>query len=361
VPQTSAGEALAVTDTLGRGHTMAMEWSPERTGNWLFHCHILLHVVPENRVPLDQGWFDDHAKLPHDRHMTGLVLGLHVEERRDPPAAAPEVAPRALTLNVGERPGVRYEDLNLKRPGLGYGVNGGPVTAPGPPIVLERSRPVAVTINNSISWATSVHWHGIELESYYDGVPHFGGDSRARTPYIEPGGSFVARFTPPRAGTFAYHSHFNDYVQLATGLYGALIVLDKGEKLDPAVDHIFVVSRDGLDDSEDPVLLNGAIEPAAVRWRAGVVHRVRVIGITPAAPSRVRLLRGGQPVNWRAIAKDGADLPAPAATSRPADFMLSPGETFDFEIVPEPGELRLEVELDNGAKQRAWSRVIVAP
>jgi FtsP/CotA-like multicopper oxidase with cupredoxin domain len=220
---------------------------------------------------------------------------------------------------------------------------------------------VAITIRNFVRWATSVHWHGVELESYYDGVPHFSGDSRARTPYIEPGGSFVARFSPPRAGTFAYHSHFNDYIQLATGLYGALIVLDKGQKLDPAVDHTFVVSRDGPDDEKDPVLLNGAIQPAAETWRAGVVHRVRIIGITPASVARVRLLRSVEPVVWRAIAKDGADLPPPAATRRPADFMLSPGETFDFEIVPEPGELRLEVELDNSAKQRAWSRVIVKP
>jgi manganese oxidase len=87
---------------------------------------------------------------------------------------------------------------------------------------------VAITIVNGITHATSVHWHGIELESYYDGVPHFGGDSRARTPYIPPGGSFVARFSPPRAGTFAYHTHFNDFAQLSTGLYGALIVFEKG-------------------------------------------------------------------------------------------------------------------------------------
>ena len=109
------------------------------------------------------------------------------------------------------------------------------------------------------------------------------------------------------------------------------------------------------------MLLNGAIEPAAETWRGGMSHRLRIIGMVPGALARVRLLRDGQPVMWRAIAKDGADLPAPAATRRLADFMLSPGETFDFEIVPEPGELRLEVELDNSAKQRAWSRVVVRP
>lgn len=351
---------LAVTHTLQRGHTMSMLWSPERTGNWLFHCHILSHVAPDNRLPADR-WYEEYAALPHDRHMAGLVLGLHVEERPSALSAGDGAPARAIALRVGERSGVTYEIPGLKGPGLGYGVDGGPISAPGPPIVLERSKPVAITIQNGISHATSVHWHGIELESYYDGVPHFGGDSRARTPYIAPGGNFVARFSPPRAGTFAYHTHFNDYAQLSTGLYGALIVLEKGQRLDPAVDHAFVVSRDGLDDGRDPVLLNGAIEPPPMTWRAGVKHRLRFIGMMPAVLGRVRLLREGQPVTWRAIAKDGADLPPQAATARAADFMLSPGETFDFEMVPESGEMRLEVRLDNTVGQQASTRVIVRP
>ena len=44
-----------------------------------------------------------------------------------------------------------------------------------------------------------MHWHGIELESYYDGVAGFGGSARRVTPVIAPRDSFYARFTPPRA------------------------------------------------------------------------------------------------------------------------------------------------------------------
>jgi hypothetical protein len=86
------------------------------------------------------------------------------------------------------------------------------------------------------------------------------------------------------------------------------------------------------------------------------VARLRIIGIVPGALARVPLLRDGQPEMWRATANDGANLPTPAASRRPADFMLSPGEIIDFGIVPEPGELPLEVELDTSAKLRAWSR-----
>jgi FtsP/CotA-like multicopper oxidase with cupredoxin domain len=221
-------------------------------------------------------------------------------------------------------------------------------------IVLEQKHPVEITIVNDISRATAVHWHGIELESYYDGVPHWGGDSRNVTPHIEPGSSFVARFTPPRAGTFIYHTHFNDYVQLTTGLYGALIVLEPGKVLDSEVDHVFVIGQGGLDDQKDPVLVNGATTPAPMSLRAGRKQRFRLIGITASLSVRVRLTRAGEPVMWRFLAKDGAALPEALAATQPAELEIFPGETYDFEFLPVGlSPLRLEVELQRAAGQRA--------
>ena len=103
---------------------------------------------------------------------------------------------------------------------MGYALGDDPATAPGPALLLTRGEPVEITVVNQMKHSTSVHWHGIELESYYDGVPHWNGDDRRRTPWIEPNQRFVAKFTPPRAGTFMYHTHFNDFVQLSSGLYG---------------------------------------------------------------------------------------------------------------------------------------------
>jgi hypothetical protein len=49
-------------------------------------------------------------------------------------------------------------------------------------------------------------------------------------------------------------------------------------------------------------------------------------------------------VQWRAIAKDGADLPPNQATPRPATLTISVGETYDFEYEPTgAGDLRLDV------------------
>jgi FtsP/CotA-like multicopper oxidase with cupredoxin domain len=39
-----------VTHLMYPGATMAMTWTPERVGNWLFHCHRMLHVAPERRL-----------------------------------------------------------------------------------------------------------------------------------------------------------------------------------------------------------------------------------------------------------------------------------------------------------------------
>jgi FtsP/CotA-like multicopper oxidase with cupredoxin domain len=43
----------------------------------------------------------------------------------------------------------------------------------GPPILLSQGEPVSITVHNRLPVATSVHWHGIELDSYYDGVAGF--------------------------------------------------------------------------------------------------------------------------------------------------------------------------------------------
>ena len=99
------------------------------------------------------------------------------------------------------------------------------IEIPGPPIVLTRGEPVQITVVNNLQDPTSIHWHGIELDSYYDGVPEWGGLDEKKTPPVEPGQTFVARMIPTRAGTFIYPTHWHDAVQLTGGVHGPLIVL----------------------------------------------------------------------------------------------------------------------------------------
>jgi FtsP/CotA-like multicopper oxidase with cupredoxin domain len=86
----------------------------------------------------------------------------------------------------------------------------------------------------------------MELESFYDGVHGWSGAAGARAPMVEPGGTFAVRFTPPRAGTFIYHTHLHDHRQLSSG--STALVGGAGTTLDPAVDHPLVLGRSGIPD-----------------------------------------------------------------------------------------------------------------
>ena len=145
------------------------------------------------------------------------------------------------------------------------------------------------------------------------------------------------RFIPP-------HIHIGDIRQLSSGLYGPLIVLERGQLFDPVMDKIMLLSVLGPSDNT-PIMFNGSVEPKPIELKQGIKYRFRFINITPHDPRlTVSLLSGSSLVNWRAIAKDGADLPSSLANLRPARQIVSVGETYDFEFEPtSQADLRLEI------------------
>ena len=54
----------------------------------------------------------------------------------------------------------------------------------GPLVILRRGQPVEIEVVNRLHEQTALHWDGMELESYYNGVPRFGGDPLRTTPAI---------------------------------------------------------------------------------------------------------------------------------------------------------------------------------
>jgi hypothetical protein len=64
---------LVVTEDMRPFETRSVSWSPDRPGNWLFHCHIGFHVVPDTR--LEPPAAGSHDRMAHDPgvHMAGLV------------------------------------------------------------------------------------------------------------------------------------------------------------------------------------------------------------------------------------------------------------------------------------------------
>ncbi len=127
-------------------------------------------------------------------------------------------------------------------------------------------------------------------------------------------------------------------------LYGPLIVVEPGARFDPAQDHIVVLSRGGPGVSEGPVLLNGTVKPPALHWRTGQRYRLRFINIAAFDGIGVALRRSATQLQWRAVAKDGAELPPVHAVMQEGRQGTLPGETLDFEYQPtEAGNLQLEV------------------
>jgi FtsP/CotA-like multicopper oxidase with cupredoxin domain len=316
---------LEVTHLMNPGATLAMSWVAEREGNWVFHCHFPFHVS----------------------YHVALVPG--AAPARSAAASRP---PRDIRLLVQSSPH-RYGPLA----GLGYVVQRGVAPAldsievPGPVLVLRRGEPVRITVVNHLAEATAVHWHGIELESFPDGVPGWSGTPGRIMPPIQPGDSFAAEFVPPRAGTYIYHTHANEQLQLGSGLYGPLLVVDSARPYDPETEKLIVVGGAGPADSlpqfgyESPGLVNGSADPPPLDLRVGRTYRFRLININPDWRIIFSLTSDAALQQWRPVAKDGADLPASQRRPRPAWLLTGPGETADFEFTPRaPGDLRLEVK-----------------
>jgi FtsP/CotA-like multicopper oxidase with cupredoxin domain len=342
-----------VTQRIAQGETFDMSWSPERPGQWLFHCHMLVHMTPAIIPDLPglvvrgrRAGSSEHAAMQDAAGMGQLVLGVAVPAPERAEAKPAWHAERKLQLVISEREGAPRYALQL----LGDSQTAGGPTKPGligPPIVLTRDQPVEIEVVNRLQQPTAIHWHGIELESYYDGVPGWSGAATQITPPIAPGTSFVARMAPPRAGTFIYHTHWHDESQLTNGLYGPLIVLPPGEKFDPTSDLSFVFSIGVFPGLPELALINGTPQSKILRLQVGKKYRFRMINIsTNNQGMQVSLRDGNGLMEWRVIAKDGADLPPAAVHSSQAQLTVSVGETYDVEFsTAMPQDLLLDLLL----------------
>jgi FtsP/CotA-like multicopper oxidase with cupredoxin domain len=348
---------MAVTQSMRPFHTMALTWVPERQGNWLFHCHIGFHVVPSSR--LDPPAPGSHDRMAHDPtvHMAGLVMGISVRPAPGAIEAARGTARRLrLFVQEGHRRGRAPRAMS-------YVLQGGPaapahdsIVTGSSLLVLTRGEPTDIVVVNRLAEPAAIHWHGIELESYSDGVAGWSGSGDRLAPSIQPGDSFVARLTLPRAGTFIYHTHMNDIEQLTSGLYGGMVVLEPGQRFDPERDHVFVAGWDG----EGPpthLLVNGDSLPPPIVLAAGVPHRLRLVNIGAAGRWPFSIYRDTSLAEWRLLARDGAELPRARTRAVPSLEQVDVGETRDVELVPSPGTYRLVV---GDPKQPRWTQVLQA-
>jgi FtsP/CotA-like multicopper oxidase with cupredoxin domain len=352
---------LIVTQFVPVGGTFDMSFLAEHPGKWLFHCHMLEHMLPQEANTAAD---DSHHAEVESAGMAGLVMGFTVSAGKEEAAPAWRVE-RKLQLIIEERPESRpaysLEVRDLAKPQAPLPSSASPLLI-GPPIVLTQRQATEIEVVNHMKQPTAIHWHGMELESYYDGVAGWSGDGQKTQPPIMPGESFVSRLAPLRAGSFIYHTHWHDEAQLTNGIYGPLIVMPLGQEFDPATDLNFLFSMGTFEPFGEMLLLNGSPQPAPLQLKVGVKYRFRLTNIAPSnVGMRASLRQSGNPVQWRIVAKDGAELPPAAATMKTAELLLiTVGETYDFEYqASTPQELSLEVYLP-GPKLRATQGLVFA-
>jgi FtsP/CotA-like multicopper oxidase with cupredoxin domain len=366
----AADRQSVVTQNLRPGTSMMMEWKPEHEGRWLFHCHLQAHISTGERVPLFS-WAakatdkSETATPAHDPHqamgamddMAGLVLTINVKAAAAPVRTS-TASPRKLDLLIEPTAAggkMRTFSCSVRE---GKKIVASEDKSAGPPILVTRGEPLEITIVNHLDAPTTIHWHGLELESYYDGVAG-GGTSTQITPLIQPGASFVARFTPNRAGTFIYHTHAADPNQLSGGVYGGLIVLEPGESFDAEHDRLLLIGARDDDFTTRRITLNGSEEFAPWVFHHGAKYRIRVINMAPNLSADVLLGREEHPATWRAVAKDGANIPARLAEPQDAVLHILSGEAYDFEFQPDaPGEIPMQIENSFG-KARLVGKIVV--
>ncbi len=367
-----AQRRMAVTELVRDGSTMDLAWFADRPGSWVFHCHLNWHVVPNPGIGAEMQPvavrnhelfvgpvmrdMNDHAR----KGMGGLMLGINIRPR----TGWHPYAGQRRQLHLYIESDSSATDTSRR---FGYVVTEGNTPAPrtvtiqwpGPTIVLRRNEPTAITVVNRSPEPSQVHWHGLEDDSYNDGVAGVSSNAGMVAPMIMPNDSFVVHLTPPRAGSFMYHTHLNDIRQSSHGLYGALIVLDSAQRWDPDVDRIYMLSTN----EQDEPILNGGNMPPDVTFQAGKTYRLRLMNITMGAPLvEFRLMHDGMPIRWTHVAKDGFTRPAWQRVASPARQLVSIGETYDMQVMMrKPGDLELEVRRANETLVARQVIHVVAP
>ena len=118
---------------------------------------------------------------------------------------------------------------------------------PGPTLNFQEGGYAVIYVKNEMDVETSVHWHGILLPNFFDGVPYL------NTPPIQPGETQKYEFPLIQSGTYWYHSH--TMLQEQSGVYGSIIIEPKEKTLDYDSDLVILLS-DWTDQRAMDVLRN---------------------------------------------------------------------------------------------------------
>ncbi len=217
-----------------------------------------------------------------------------------------------------------------------WGYNG---LTPGPTIEAVEGDRVRILVTNRLPEPTSVHWHGIYLPNGMDGV-----SGLTQRP-IKPGDTFRYEFTLRQHGTYMYHPHADEMVQMALGMMGFFIIHPRRPPTCQRDFCIFLAEwliRPGTSRPDPMVMLdfntftfNGKAYPGTAPLVVKTGQRVRLRLANLSMNSHPVHIHG---FSFQQVATDGGEIPpsarfpettvnVPVGTTRTVEFLADvPGD-----------------------------------
>ena len=268
---------------------------------------------------------------------------------------------------------------------MGMTING---QIPGPTLNFDEGEYAIIYVKNEMSVESSIHWHGMLLPNFYDGVPYL------TTPPIEAGKTLKYEFAIKQNGTYWYHSH--TMLQEQSGVYGSIVIQPKEKtNLEYDKEQVLVLSdwtnekprdvlrflkrgtewyniRKGTATPLNQVIARGALGAQVDFWRqrmegadiADIYYPAFLINgeesidypdFKPGEKVRLRIINGSASTSfWMTfggpdpllVSADGKDV----VPVRKNKTFIGVAETYDFIItIPEDGKLEYKIMAQDGS------------
>ncbi len=224
---------------------------------------------------------------------------------------------------------LRQEKVNMAgKEVMAMTING---TIPGPTLEFTEGEYAVIYVKNEMDVESSIHWHGLLLPNFYDGVPYL------TTPPIEPGHTLKYEFAIKQSGTYWYHGH--TMLQEQVGVFGAFVIHPKQKTIEYDKELVLMLS-DWTNEKPMKVLRNLKRGTEWYNYRKGT-----------STPLNKVIKEGalGAQFNFWKQRMEGADI---ADIYYPA-FLINGKQSIEYPEFKAGEKVRLRI-VDGGASTNFW-------
>ena len=162
-----------------------------------------------------------------------------------------------------------------------WGYNG---QSPGPTIECVEGDKVRIFVTNKLPEHTTIHWHGVLLPNGMDGV---GGLNQ---PQIPAGKTWVYEFVMKHSGTFMYHPHADEMVQMAMGMMGFIVVHPRDPNLHRVDrDYVFLINAFDIEPGSFTPRVNTMLDFNLWCWNSRVFPGIDPLVVRKDDRVRIRM------------------------------------------------------------------------